>query len=320
MKITAWWNDTTIWFFNLAVPSWSRCINVNNNDWISSHADAQATVLSTFVKPEVTDAFNCQPWQKRSAVLITRPTWSVHKAPGSTRKHACGDTTTSQQQSTVTSDKFTRVSTNVGVVISDSIVHNVMDSIPSTLPHGRPKQESVQHWPFHIISSHPQLITLLITPSSVPPYTRFVDTFTAFELSRCTIPTHFIGTIFASHWPVTSSTAEERLSSWLEPSHTPKCSSPRWQSHCLISTTVKNRRPRDFLHWLLHKTLHTSNQTHSHLAHQFPNSVARQRLRSDVSNVWLDWNMLRRFLFLVHGWLQPQSLHLDVTAFPNSQP
>ena len=29
--------------------------------------------------------------------------------------------------------------------------------------------------------------------------------------------------------------------------------------------------------------------------------------------------MLRRKLLLDHGWLQPQSLHLDVTAFPNSQ-
>ena len=49
--------------------------------------------------------------------------------------------------------------------------------------------------------------------------------------------------------------------------------------------TVRNRRPRDFLRWLLHKTLHTSNQTHSHHIHQLPYSDARQPLRTDVSNV-----------------------------------
>ena len=49
--------------------------------------------------------------------------------------------------------------------------------------------------------------------------------------------------------------------------------------------TVSIRRLRVRLHWLLHKTLHPSNQTHSHQVHQFPYPVARQPLRSDVSNV-----------------------------------
>ena len=49
--------------------------------------------------------------------------------------------------------------------------------------------------------------------------------------------------------------------------------------------TVRSRRPRVCLHWLLRKTLLPSNQTHSHQVHQFPRPVARQPLRSDVSNV-----------------------------------
>ena len=49
--------------------------------------------------------------------------------------------------------------------------------------------------------------------------------------------------------------------------------------------TVRTRRLRVCLHLLLHKTLLPSNQTHSHQVRQFPFPVARQPLRSDVSNV-----------------------------------
>ena len=37
-----------------------------------------------------------------------------------------------------------------------------------------------------------------------------------------------------------------------------------------IDVTVRNQRPRDFLLRLLHKTLHTSNQVHSHQVRQCP--------------------------------------------------
>ena len=40
--------------------------------------------------------------------------------------------------------------------------------------------------------------------------------------------------------------------------------------------TVRIRRRRVCLNWLLHKTLHASNQIHSHQVHQFPYPVARQ--------------------------------------------
>ena len=48
--------------------------------------------------------------------------------------------------------------------------------------------------------------------------------------------------------------------------------------------TVKARRLRVCLHWPLQKTLLPSNRIHSHQVHQFPYPVARQPLRSDVSN------------------------------------
>ena len=49
--------------------------------------------------------------------------------------------------------------------------------------------------------------------------------------------------------------------------------------------TVRTRGLRVCVHWLLHKTLLPSNQTHSHQVHQFPFPVTRQPVRSDVSNV-----------------------------------
>ena len=88
-------------------------------------------------------------------------------------------------------------------------------------------------------------------------------------------------------------TSSEQHKSWPTPSRfesgrlhdldhlTLRFSSP----HGCARFTVRIRRPRVCLHWLLHKTLHFSNQTHSHQVHQFPYLVARQPLRSDVSNV-----------------------------------
>ena len=95
----------------------------------------------------------------------------------------------------------------------------------------------------------------------------------------------------------------------------------RFSSPCgCARVTVRIRRLRVCLHWLLHKTLHTSNQTHSHQVQQFPYPVARRPLRSDVSNVWLSRNGFRCQFLLVHGLLQPQPFHFDVTTFSITQP
>ena len=109
---------------------------------------------------------------------------------------------------------------------------------------------------------------------------------------------HFIDSrqviILLSRWPWSSPL--HRNSTSLGPQPPPRFESSRFLdfNHLTLRFssprgcarfTVRIRRPRVCLHWLLHKTLHPSNQTHSHQVHQFPYPVARQPLRSDVSNV-----------------------------------
>ena len=118
-------------------PSWSGCICVNNNDWVSvtRYCASYSSVsfcqtgsdrrvhLSTLT--EETGSRNCRPDHETN-----QQTRSVHKeareAPGSTRKHACGDTTKSHQQSPVFSGLFTWVSTNIGYRLSIRVSSSVI--------------------------------------------------------------------------------------------------------------------------------------------------------------------------------------------------
>ena len=61
----------------------------------------------------------------------------------------------------------------------------------------------------------------------------------------------------------------------------------------MLYVKVRNQRPRDFLSWLPHKTLHSSNQIHSHQVHQHPHNIVPQ-------------------FNLVHCLSQPQPFHLVV--------
>ena len=78
---------------------------------------------------------------------------------------------------------------------------------------------------------------------------------------------HIIGSMIMSLCPATPSTIEDRLPSCLPPSATLTV------SLFAIHVTVRNQRPRDFHFWLLHKTLHTSNQVHSHRFVSVHNSI-----------------------------------------------
>ena len=186
---------------------------------------------------------------------------SVHKeAPGSTRAATRPNNSPQYLRQTMGSDSdFWQVSSSViPLYTSPQVV--VMSSIPSTTPRDdAPQLTDEQFWnrpsPFHITST--QLITLLISLlSNVPLVTHSVDVYTQLFL-------------IVSMALVSTTTSEQRKSLARNPLHGSRAgafttrfitrsgfSIPRDQTHA----TVRNRRRRGFLHWLLHKTLHSSNQ------------------------------------------------------------
>ena len=73
------------------------------------------------------------------------------------------------------------------------------------------------------------------------------------------------------------STIEDQLPSCLPPSIVSRHSKPRLTvSLFTIHVTVRNHRHCDFSFGCLHKTLHTSNQVHSHQVRQYPHDVVPQ--------------------------------------------